>query len=80
MTSPIQVIEPPKDGTPIVASGRIIWSDSFSTSVDAFTSTIRWYTDSSGYTGWHYVRCGCVVGQHGDEVIVDFWIPYTPEP
>lgn len=49
---------PPKDGTPIVAIGRVIWRDEYSTLVDSFVAHIRWEKDQSGYEGWHFDRDG----------------------
>ena len=75
-----QTNEPPKDGTVIVAVGRVIWSDEFSTSVDQFVAAIRWEKDSSGYEGWHYNRDGMVLATTlQDEVKVDWWANFPKE-
>lgn len=37
--------EPPKDGSVIVAVGRVIVTDEISTSVDAFVADVRWIKD-----------------------------------
>lgn len=67
---------PPKDGTPIVAIGRIIWRDEYSTSVDSFVAAIRWLKDQSGYECWHFDRDGMTVARTlDDEVMVDWWLP-----
>jgi len=74
-----QTNEPPKDGTVIVAVGRVVWSE-FSTSVDRFVAAIRWEKDSSGYEGWHYSRDGLTVAREpGDEVKVDWWANFPEE-
>ena len=68
--------DPPKDGTPIVAIGRVIWRDEYSTSVDSFVALIRWEKDRSGYEGWHFDRDGMTVARTlDDEVMVDWWLP-----
>ena len=67
---------PPKDGTPIAAIGRVIWSDEYSTSVDSFVALIRWEKDQSGYEGWHFDKDGMtVIRTLDDEVMVDWWLP-----
>lgn len=69
----------PKDGTPIVAIGRVIWHDEYSTSVDSFVAVIRWLKDQSGYEGWHFDRDGMTVARTlDDEVMVDWWLPLPP--
>jgi hypothetical protein len=76
---PWQTIEPPKDGTVIVAIGRLIWTDEWSTYVDRFLAEIRWEKDSSRYEGWHYSHSGMTVArQLDDEVMVDCWA-HTPK-
>jgi hypothetical protein len=75
-----QTKEPPKDGTVIVAVGRVIWSDEFSTSVDQFAAAIRWEKGSSNFEGWHYNRDGLTVAREmGDEVKVDWWANFPNE-
>ena len=67
---------PLKDGTPIVAIGRVIWRDEYSTSVDSFVALIRWEKDQSGYECWHFDRDGMTVARTlDDEVMVDWWLP-----
>jgi len=69
-----QEVNPPKDGTAIVAVGRVIWSDEFSTTADSFVAAIRWEKDQSGYEGWHFERDGMTVARTlDDEVLVDWW-------
>lgn len=66
--------EPPKDGTIIVAIGRVIWHDDISTTVDSFTGAVMWIKDESGYEGWHFAKDGMVVACGlDDEVKVDYW-------
>jgi hypothetical protein len=65
-----------KDGTSIVAIGRVIWCDEYSTAVDGFVAAIRWIKDQSGYEGWHFDRDGMTVARTlDDEVMVDWWLP-----
>ena len=73
--------EPPKDGTPIVAVGRIIYSDEFSTTVEPFTATIYWNKTKSDYEGWMFWCGGLSVQRElDDEVKIDFWIERPTEP
>lgn len=67
--------EPPKDGTPIVAIGRIICHYECSIFVEPFTAFIFWEKDSSGFEGWHFVAGGLSVARTlEDEVKIDSWI------
>ncbi len=71
--------EPLKDGSPIVAIGRVIMHDSQDgwTCVDPFVAAVRWEKDASGYEGWHFIRDGMVLASSlEDEVRIDFWNPY----
>lgn len=65
---------PPKDGTTIVAIGKVMWSDEFSTCADPFTAEIHWCKDQSGYEGWHFSDGMTVASGLDDKVIVHFWI------
>lgn len=74
--SPWLDASPPKDGKPIVAIGRVIWRDEYSTSVDSFVALVRWEKDQSGYEGWHFDHDGMTVARTlDDEVMVDYWLP-----
>ncbi len=65
--------EPPK-GRAIVAVGRIIQQDEFSTYADPFVAAIVWMKDDSGYEGWHYCHSVLTVARTlDDEVMVDYW-------
>lgn len=72
--------DPPKDGTTIVAIGRVISRGVCSTSVDRFVAAIRWLKDQSGHEGWHFDREGSTVSRLDDEVIVDWWLPMPDSP
>lgn len=66
--------EPPKDGSVIVAVGRLIVTEEFLTGVDFFVSAVRWEKDQSGYEGWHYNSDGMTVARAlDDEVKIDWW-------
>lgn len=68
---------PPKDGTPIVVVGRVIFSDGLLTSVDPLCSQIFWSKPESGYEGWcFHLGAGqlAVASQLNDEVVIDHWI------
>lgn len=69
--------EPPKDGTPICAIGRLIYRDDDGlTTVDPFFASILWEKDSSNYDGWHFHSNGmCVAQTLEDEVFIDHWFP-----
>lgn len=70
---------PPKDGQPIVAIGRIISSDELTTRVETFCRIIYWHDFvQSGIAAWAVsdsyfplVLCPDIDG----EVIVDYWLP-----
>lgn len=67
---------PPKDGTPIVAVGRVISRGECSTTVDSFVALIRWGQCRSGHVGWLFDRIGMTVARTpDDEVVVDWWLP-----
>ena len=67
---------PPKDGTTIVAIGRVISRDEFSTCVEPFVKAVRWEKDSSGYEGWHLADDGMVLAcSLDDKVVIDYWNP-----
>jgi hypothetical protein len=73
---------PPKDGTPVVAVGRVISRDEFSTAVDPFCTVIFWSKTESGFEGWclglnEYKIA--VASQLEDEVKIDFWIELPVE-
>lgn len=72
--------EPPKDGSVIVAVGRVIVTDEISTFVESFVAAVRWEKDQSGYEGWHYNRDGMTVARAlDDEVKIDWWTEYPTE-
>lgn len=79
--TPWNTVAPPKDGTTIIAVGRVIWSDEISTSVDPFVAPVRWMKNQSGYEGWHYDdRGGLAVARSlDDEVRVDWWAYFPKE-
>jgi len=71
---------PPKDGSQILASGRVTkrigWSDRDETvSVQPFLGEIAWKT-VFGFACWYWVWDGmCLASELGDQVKIDFWIP-----
>jgi len=73
---------PPKDGTPIVAVGRVIYSDGLLTSVDPLCSQIFWSKPKSGYEGWCFYLGAtqlAVASRLEDKVKIDFWIELPVE-
>lgn len=71
---------PPQDGTVIVAIGRVIYSDEFSTSVDPFVAALVWEMDNSRYEGWHTQKDRMSVARTlDDEVKIDWWLPFPKE-
>lgn len=73
-TATWETTEPPKDGTPIVAIGRVISRDEFSTWAEPFLAGVVWFKDGSGFEGWHYRSDGMTVARTlDDEVKVDWW-------
>lgn len=75
-------IAPPKDGTPIVAVGRIIYTDEWSTTVEPFCAAIHWVGKPSGFAGW----CQWIGEFHlavaeslQDKVVIDHWLPFPIE-
>jgi hypothetical protein len=65
----------PLDGTAIVAVGRVIWEDEFSTSCESFVAEVRW-TNPCGQAGWHHTNGLAVARTLEDVVIIDYWMPY----
>lgn len=82
---------PPQDGTPIVAIGRVIGQRASAetefdddpltvTSVELFHGFVRWEKDDSGYEGWHFIGSGMVVAMClDDKVKIDWWNPLPVE-
>ena len=65
----------PKDGTEIVAVGRVIWSDECTTTVDSFVEAIHWLNDPTGHEGWHDRNGISLDRMMDDDVRVDYWMP-----
>lgn len=71
-----RTIPPPKDGTIIVAVGRVIWTNDISTSVDQFVGSIMYLNVIGKHEGWHWSKDGMTVGLTiDDEVKIDWWLP-----
>lgn len=71
-----QTCEPPKD-KPIVAVGRIIYTEDACTTVEPFVLAIEWRKTESGYEGWLHFRGGLTVARcPDDEVKIDYWNEY----
>lgn len=75
-------VEPPK-GRPIVAVGRIISADEFSTSVAPFCAVVIWEKGNS-FEGWFYFFTEyqtrlSVARQLDDEVKIDYWADMPEE-
>ena len=69
------ISDPPKDGARIVAFGRVIYSDAFSTCVEPFSAKIiSWENFDSGHAGW--MHNGLSIKEDlADEVKIDYWMP-----
>lgn len=81
-TTPWRTDEPPKDGKPIVAIGKLIYSDEFSTTDDPFCAVITWGSNrfEDIKRGWHFARDGMSLPQTpDDEVIIFWWLPYPTQ-
>ena len=68
----------PQDGTTIVAVGRIIWTNGFSTSIDTFVNAIRWDRDRVGVDArtWRIAHTSMELRKKVDDrVCVDWWMP-----
>lgn len=63
----------PKDGTPIVAVGKVVYSDDCCTVADPFVLKVHWRTEPS--EGWHTDDGLSVARMVGDEVIIHYWLP-----
>ena len=68
--------EPPKDGTAIIAKGRIIAEDEFSTSITPYLGEIRWLKTESGFEGWMYGGSQplSVTCSPDEKFVIDWWI------
>ena len=71
--------EPPKDGTTIVAIGKVMFSDDFFTSADPFLTYLNWRKTDSGYEGWLLPSGMTLASTLDDEVIIHFWMPEPKE-
>jgi len=70
---------PPKDGSPIVVVGRVIYADEFSTTVQSFSGAVTWRKTESDFEGWmwYFGEYPTAVQQTlEDEVKIDFWMPF----
>ena len=68
---------PPKDGTSIVAIGRLIYEEEgCMTTVEPFCAVIHWSAAVGQYIGWHYRDGLAVPRTPDDEVMLDAWIEY----
>lgn len=67
---------PPKDGTTIVAIGKVMFSDEWSTSAEPFLAEVSWCQPEGGHLGWHYSNGMAVATTLEDEVIIHYWMPY----
>ena len=73
-----QTTEPPKDGSEIVAIGRVISTDETETWVEPFLQYVRWSNKPGESEGWH-LRNGLALQRTlSDQVKIDFW-NLTPE-
>ena len=68
--------EPPKDGTEIVAIGKIMFTEDCYTAAEPFMAAIRWIKDDSGFDGWHLANGMALARAADDEVIIHWWIEY----
>lgn len=73
----------PKDGTVIVAVGRVIGCepDDSGGSVTAFSGAVRWQeiarTKNGGHWFWADESDGLVVARDTrDQVVIDWWLPH----
>lgn len=76
--APWRTDAPPQDGTPIVAIGKVMYSDEFSTVAAPFVAALTWgsapFQDIK--TGWHYWQNGMSLPSTlEDEVIIHYWLP-----
>lgn len=77
--SPWRTDEPPKDGTPIVAIGKVMYDDGLGTYAEPFTAAITWGSNQFNdiKEGWHYLKDGMSLPSTlEDEVIIHYWLPY----
>jgi len=68
--------EPPKDGTRIVAIGKVIIEDAWSTTADPFCTDLEWTEKPGQSKGWHLSNGMSLVSCLEDEVIIHYWMPY----
>ena len=72
--------EPPKDGTRIIAIGRILWHDDFSDGSNPYLGEVFW-SESESFTGWMYQSESwplSVTCSPDEKFIIDWWIE-SPE-
>ena len=76
-----RVTEPPKDGSYIIAKGRIIAEDEFGCSITPYLGEIRWQKCDSGFEGWVYggTQPLSVTCAPDERFVIDWWIK-PPEP
>lgn len=77
-TAPWRTDEPPQDGTPIVAIGKVMYDDEGCTVAQPFVAAITWgstrFQDIK--TGWHFWQDGMSVpSTTEDKVIIHQWLP-----
>lgn len=71
---------PPKDGTIIVAIGKVVWMDGAITGADPLLAEISWCQPKGGHLGWHFTSGMSVATSTNDEVIIHYWMPCPTEP
>lgn len=66
---------PPKDGTPIIACGRItsVYADPALNYTDSFCALVKW--ECTTHCAWHYIPNNRAISHIDDEVVIDWWCP-----
>jgi len=76
--TPWRTDKPPKDGTPIVAIGKVMERDEFSTAAVPFVAALTWGSNrfQDIKNGWHFWHDGMSLpSSPDDEVIIHYWLP-----
>ena len=65
---------PPLDGSPIVAVGRVLWEDDFSAGVQPFAHALFWNAEAKLWCYWHGDQMSLQTALK-DVVKIDWWLP-----
>ena len=70
---------PPKDGTRIVAIGKVIYTEDACTTAESFLAELAWTEKPGEAKGWHRPNGMALCCYLDDEVVIHYWNLYPLE-